>query len=466
MATLEPRPNKDGILTAYRVRVAVGTDRLGQPIRKSKTIKRPKGMTDRQFVKYAQQEAVAFEQEIDQGYQTNDRRTFSEYANYVIDLKERNELIKHSTVNLYRSLMQRIEPAIGHIRVTDLRPQHLNDFYRQLQQGGIRIDTGKAVAKVDLGRLLKRRNMTRTALAEAAQVSPTTVTAACRGEKIHSSKAQQITAVLGVNAGELFKFLSDTSPLAPKSILEYHRFIRAVLSQAEKEMIVTYNAAAKATPPKAKKHEADFFTVDELNAILDALETEPLKWRVLVHLFIVTGCRNGEVLGLRWSKVDWNKNQITIDTNLLYSPAREIYTDTTKTENTRVLPLTAETMVLLKQLRSDQLEQRFKLGDSWEGDDFLFTQANGRPMHPSSPRTWMENFAKRHNLSAIHPHAFRHSSSGLLLSQGVDIVTVSKRLGHTRTSTTTDIYSHLLQEANTHASEQIADVLLRNRKKA
>lgn len=72
-------------------------------------------------------------------------------------------------------------------------------------------------------------------------------------------------------------------------------------TQAEKEMLIPYNPAAKATPPKADDH----FQPEEIARIWEALEGEPIKWKTMVHLFLVTGCRRGEVLGLKWDKVDW-----------------------------------------------------------------------------------------------------------------------------------------------------------------
>lgn len=66
-----------------------------------------------------------------------------------------------------------------------------------------------------------------------------------------------------------------------------------ILSQAEKEMLVHYNAAKRATPPKVTQKEVNYFQIEEAIRILKALEKEPLKWRVMVHLLLITGCRRG-----------------------------------------------------------------------------------------------------------------------------------------------------------------------------
>lgn len=253
----------------------------------------------------------------------------------------------------------------------------------------------------------------------------------------------------------------ESSSLSSKTILEHHRLIRTILSQAEREMLVPYNAAAKATPPKATATEVNYFQVEDVIRIREALEREPLKWKVITHLLLITGCRRGEVMGLRWSRVDFDNSQIRIDTNLLYSPKRGIYEDTTKTSTVRFIKLPAETMNLLKQYRGWYLEQRLKNGDRWRDTDFLFVKDNGEPMIPDSITAWLRKFSMRHDLPHINPHAFRHTMASILISEGKDVVAVSKRLGHAKVSTTTDIYSHIIRQADEQASECLADVMLR-----
>ena len=85
--------------------------------------------------------------------------------------------------------------------------------------------------------------------------------------------------------------------------LEHHRLIHTILAQAEKEMLVPYNAADKAFPPKSSRKEVNYFQPEDISRIMDALETEPIKWRAITELLIVTGCRRGEIMGLKWDRV-------------------------------------------------------------------------------------------------------------------------------------------------------------------
>lgn len=120
-----------------------------------------------------------------------------------------------------------------------------------------------------------------------------------------------------------------------------------------------------------------------------------------------------------------------------------------------------ETITLLKEYRDWYLAEKETLGSHWENTDFVFVKYNGKPMHPDSITDYLKKFSKKYNLPHINPHAFRHTMASLLVFSGMDIVNISKRLGHSNVSTTTDIYSHVIKEADEQSAENIADIILR-----
>lgn len=313
-------------------------------------------------------------------------------AEYAIGLKERAGE-KHRTIVRYRDLMKRIDAAIGHIKLTNLRPQHLNSFYENLGEPGVREGADKATSKVKLNDLLKSKHLTRQAIASVASIAPMTITAAAQGKKISLASAEAIARGLEIDVDKLFIVEHDTRPLSPKTITEYHRLISTILSQAEKEMLVPYNAASKATPPKLEKKEAETFQLEDVERIRDCLEKEPLKWRAATHLLLITGCRRGEIVGLKWEKIDWDNNQIKIHCALLYSADRGIYEDTTKTSTIRFIKLPPETMQLLAEYRTWYNEQRLLNGDRWQNSGYLFVQDNGSPMNPDSLTDWLGKYS-------------------------------------------------------------------------
>ena len=460
MATIEKYSGKDG--TTYRITVYAGFDTQGKRIRHRMNYKPTPGMTPRQIEKAAQRAASDFERSIEQGFALDNRQTFAEYASYVLELKERTG-VHPTTLDRYRDLLGRINAAIGHIKLADLRPQHLNAFYKNLAEPGLRIGGGSAAAKIDFAKWLKDNKKTRAAIAEAAGISAATVGVAVKGDPIREDKAEAIAKAMGKRVADVFKVERNAAPLSDKTVLEHHRLISTILTQAEKEMLVPYNAAAKATPPKVEKHDPNYFQPEDIAAILEALETEPLKWQLITHLMIVTGCRRGEIMGLQWEKVDFANNRVKIDKSLVSAKSKGTYLGNTKTSDIRYLNLPRETMNLLRQHKLEQFRMQLANGDRWKHTGFVFTTDNGDHMNPDSITGWLYDFSRRHSLPHINPHAFRHTVASVLLANGTDIVTVSKQLGHASVNTTENFYSHIIEENKAKATECIADVLLRKK---
>ena len=157
MANIRKVEGKTG--TAYKITVFSGTDAEGRQVRHYRTWKPEPGMTARQIEKAVQRAAVDFERELELGYQADNRQTFAQYAEYVMKLKERAGL-KPKTLFEYRAQLVRINAAIGHMKLQDIRPQHLNSFYKNLAEEGVRQSGYRATATADLGGLLKEKKMT------------------------------------------------------------------------------------------------------------------------------------------------------------------------------------------------------------------------------------------------------------------------------------------------------------------
>lgn len=251
--------------------------------------------------------------------------------------------------------------------------------------------------------------------------------------------------------------------LSAKTILEHHRLISTILGQAKKENLIRYNPAEGATPPSVRRKEVIPFEIEEVQQIMDALRQEPLKWQCIVRLLIDTGARRGEIMALKWSNIDFKNNRIEIKGNLLYSVDCGIYEDCPKNGKTRSVTIDKEVMDLLARHRKEQTLMRFKMGEHWVNTNYCFTREDGNPMHPDSPTDYLSKFSKKYGLPHIHPHKFRHTQASVLINAGVDIVTVSKRLGHDQVTTTTGFYAHLLAKADEAASTAISKALYKKK---
>lgn len=462
MANLTERRDKSGKLVSYSIRVYRGRGADGRQLKPATmTFDVQPGWTEKSARKKAEAAAATFEEKIKKGLATDARLRFDAYCDYVIGLKEARGK-KHTTIVRYRELTGRIYPAIGHIKLRDLRVDHLNDFYTALGQKGVKHSMAKARAKIDLAAVLKKQKRSRASIAAEKGLGASTVNAAVKGEVVGQQAAEAICDALGLKLDKSFVIVSESASLSAKTVTEYHHLIHTVLAQAEKEGLIPFNPASRADLPTVEKKEVNYFTESTLAAIRDALEEEPMKWKVLTHLFLITGARRGEILGLKWSAVDFEHNRIHIENNVLYAPDRGIYEDKPKTKTSvRWITLPSETMLLLRTWRACQNEERLRLGEYYQDRGFVFAQDNGGPLHPDTVTDWMKKFSKRHDLPHINPHAFRHTMASMLYFNGVDSVSISKRLGHAQVSTTANIYAHVMEEADQRNADILADVFLK-----
>lgn len=459
MAQIERRQGKKGV--SYLLTVNGGKDASGKQIRHRKTYTPPQTWSEARQKREAQKEASKFEEGIRRGFVLDNRQTFAQYAEYAIGLKRRSG-VRESTLERYEDLLCRINPEIGHLKLADIRPAHLNNLYGKLAKEGIRKKEALATVKIDLAAEVKRRGLNKTQFAEQAGVTARAIGQACK-TAVAESTAEKIAAALGGRIEKYFTVKRDTAPLSAKTVLEHHRLVSTILRQAEREMLIPFNPAAKATPPRPKKPEPNYFQPETIYAILDAADTEPLKYRVFVYLAVSTGARRGEIAGLKWDDVDLFVGQINITHGLYYSSKRGVYEGETKTGEHRSLKIPDEVIRLLKQWSREQTEIRLLNGDRWQDGGYIFSRDDGQPMHPDSWTQWLDKFSERHGLPHINPHAFRHTAASALIANHIDVVTVSKVLGHASPTTTQNFYSHLIEDAKTAAADTIADVLIRRK---
>lgn len=244
--------------------------------------------------------------------------------------------------------------------------------------------------------------------------------------------------------------------LSPQTIKHYHGFLSSVMETAVKWGVIVNNPCKRADPPKVEKKELNFLDGDELKTLISALDKEPIETKCLFYVAIFTGMRRSELLGLEWEDIDFEKSLIHIRRTSQYTTKKGIYTDTTKTEQSkRTLKVTPSLMNIIKEHKTEQSVRRLKLGDRWQGCNRLFTNLDGSPMALNTPYKKLQQLLKDNGLKQVTFHSLRHSNASLLIFQGTDIKTVSKRLGHSQTSTTMNIYTHQIKEADELAAEAL-----------
>lgn len=459
MASIRKIEGKGGI--SYKITVTIGTDYAGKQVRHYKTWKPDQGMTTKQAEKEAKRIAYDFEREIELGYQADNRQTFAQYASYVYSMMEQRGDSPHSLWRFER-MSNRIakESSFGSMKLKAIRPQHINEYYKTLTKQGSGSYTARQI--VDFNSIVG--DEAKAAFAQKHGIPVWTVRRLCKGANTSPEMAQQIETALKRKG--LFEIVRRSEkPLSYNTMVIIHSVITTVFAWAEKEMIIPYNPARKATLPMKKDgKEADCLQPEELEQIMAALQMEDIDKRAMVTLFIVTGCRKGEIMGLKWDKVDFQKREATIDSSLSYLPGKGVFEGPTKTRNTRKVILPESVIPLLHDYRVWQLEQRLKCGDLWQDTGFVFTRWNGTPLNSGCFNMWLSRFCKKNGIRPVHPHTFRHSAASIMIAGGVDVLTVSKMLGHADVSTTLNTYGHAIEESKRKAAECIADTILKKKR--
>lgn len=437
----------------YKITVSQGYDCNGKRIRQYMTWIPEPGMSDRQVKKELDRQAVLFEEKVLSGATANGNMRFADFSEKF--MAEYAQLyLKPKTIATYTENLRRINQAIGHIRLCDLRTGHINSFYQNLQEKGIRNRT-TCVCKIDLRERIGTQRGALTAFAREAGVSRSTVNQAMEGKPIDKNSAEAIAGAIGLKLSRAFTLTTHSEPLAPASVISYHRTLSSVLSRAVKWGYIQINPADAAEKPSLGGREAAYLEEADARRLLERLQDEPIRWRALITFDLMSGLRRGELLGLRWQDVDLDAHTITIRQTSNYLPGKGVYVSTPKTATSaRPLLLSTAAIMMLLEYKTWQDGQRERLGDAWEDQDGrVFTTDAGAPVFPDSVTQWFSAFIARSGMPKVTVHSLRHTYASLMIADGVPLVVVSKQLGHAQTSTTANIYAHAIASAQAKAMQ-------------
>ena len=451
MATIEKRGN------SYRIVVSNGYDIHGKQIREKMTWTPEPGMTPAKIKKELNRQAALFEEQIRNGSVQDNRIKFAAFAQKYMDDYGALHL-KAKTFRSYTENLVKINAALGHIKLCDLKPTHINAFYKNLQEAGMR-DATTAVCKLDLNDYLQEHGMSVSRFAAAAGLSRPTVKNAMEKKHIAKESAEKIAAAMGRKLTTAFTLERDMEPLAAATVLAYHRTLSAILTKAVQWGYMNTNPADRAEKPKLGRKESPYLDEADARRLLELLQSEPIRWRALITFDLLSGLRRGELLGLRWQDIDIDAQMIQIRQTSNYLPGLGVYTGTPKTSTSRrPLKLSKAAMLLLLEYQRWQNTQRIALGDAWEDQDGrVFTTDSGAPIFPDSVTQWFTQFVRRTGLPPVTVHSLRHTYASLMIADGTPLVVVSHQLGHAQTSTTANIYAHVIAAAETKAQEAMDD---------
>lgn len=463
--------------TSYRLTVCCGYDKQGKKIRKYKTIDLSDIKPNKREAE-AQRQWILFKEEIEKGsYLDAGKITFEDFIEkWLKDYAE--PTLAPKTLFRYKELLNtRIIPALGHIKLNKLQPTHLTEFYNNLREKGVRMITHYA-PKENFNALVTALGFSSADILKGAEINYRTLNNIKAGKTLRTETANKICTAMGIDINLLFIPQNSEGTLSERTISHHHRLISSILTWAVQWGFLLNNPAARVRAPKFEKKEARHYDVAQTQYILDLIENEPIKYRAMINLAIYGGMRMGELSALEWDNINFDTGILKINKALQYLPDEGTFVKSTKNESSeRSISLPENVIYLLREYKLWQNSEKAKLGDLWNEDcKNIFTSNYGNPIFPHTISKWFLKFIRKHNnainedtsikkedkskylLDEVNFHGLRHTSATILISQGVDVTTVSKRLGHAKTSTTTDIYSHSLKKADMEASNKLGNL--------
>ncbi|MCP4142228.1 MAG: site-specific integrase [Chloroflexi bacterium] len=240
-----------------------------------------------------------------------------------------------------------------------------------------------------------------------------------------------------------------------------HSVLRRCLNQAVKLGVIQSNPTTAASPPKAEHKEMKFFDEAQAQLLIITAMAKEDRYTALYQLALTTGMRQGELLGLQWKDINWDRKTLHIQRQLARVPGGRLNFAQLKTRSSiRTISLGNTTILVLKEHRKNQLQESEKVSARWQDNDLIFPTSTGSPTNPSN--LYYRSFKqllKDAGLPQIRFHDLRHTAASLMLNHGVPILIVSKRLGHAQPSITLDVYGHIMPNMQEEAASIMDDII-------
>ena len=412
----------------YFIRVSNGYDSNNKRIFATMTYK-PKAKKDSAIEKEVQAAAVQFENDVHNGnYYSGENYTFEKFA----EVWREKWADKHLTQNVKEGYIKLIDkwalPVIGNKKLTKITAFDIQDIIDNMETAGLAPATVHRVISAinSVFRYAYRMNLIRENVIDRVELP-----------KLERD-------------GDLHYFTLEQSK----------RFLAAL----EKRYPFEYSACI---------HSYDADGGARYRAKYEAYHTIPVQYQAYFYLAIYGGFRRGELIALTWNDIDFQNRMISITkaAAITKEEGQVIKTPKTKAGN-RTIQLPKDCFRVLHAWKAEQMQLSLTLGDNWQGsrgadydNNFVFIDLKtGRMMDLSTPYHKFHEIIEMYNrtcekeedkLPLIRLHDLRHTSATLLLSENVDIETVSHRLGHSKPSITLDVYGHALETKDEKASNTL-----------
>lgn len=240
-------------------------------------------------------------------------------------------------------------------------------------------------------------------------------------------------------------------PLAARTVGHAHRVLHRALERALEAEILSRNVAAAVSPPKVDAAEIEILDAEQIADTFQKLEGHPLY--VIFVAALASGMRRGEVLALRLVDLDLQDATVRVERSLEETQAGLRFKAPKTTHGKRTISLPPSAIAILREHRRKLLEMRLALGfGKPDATTLLFGKPDETPMRPNQLSWLWRSACKSLKLPRVSFHALRHTHASALIAAGVDVVAISRRLGHANPTVTLNTYGHLFKKDDSAAA--------------
>lgn len=239
-----------------------------------------------------------------------------------------------------------------------------------------------------------------------------------------------------------------------------HAVIHRALVHAVKLGLIPRNPDDATNPPKPQKTEMQFYDQNQVQRFLIYTMITNDKYYPLYQLAISTGMRQGEILALKWSDLNWDRRTIGVNRQLTRAKDGGFEFSPPKTKaGIRTIALGVNTIKVLEEHQTNQSNEMSVAEDEWQDADLMFKSSKGNPCDRYNLLRSFKRSAKEAGLPIIRFHDLRHTAASLQLNNGIPVLVVSKRLGHSKSSITLDTYGHLIIDKQYEAADLMDELI-------
>lgn len=209
--------------------------------------------------------------------------------------------------------------------------------------------------------------------------------------------------------------------------------------------------------PKGQKKPPVVYDEEQIKQLIAAAKGTEME--LIIDIELCLGLRRGELLGLRWEDIDWDKNQIHIANNRVVVNGKSVTKDPKTESSCRTVDAPAQLIQKLHKHKMECWANRLRLGKAYTVTDYVIVHPDGKPIYPEYVSQLLTKLQKKANLPKCRFHDLRHLCASIMLMQGVNVKVAQEHLGHKDISTTMNIYSHVLPSVAKEAAQKIGSLV-------